>query len=431
MRSSRWTNLRVAVEGWFPFIQVTRDLGDEIKISGPMAKVLEHLSRSLNFNYTLMTPVDHYWGIKLPKGNWTGMVGMVHRQEADIALGSFTINYDRYQATEMTNTFYTGQLCVLTGPPQQTAKFFKYLLSYAWEVWLCSLMTLLVLVVISVSFLKMNEKRYSRSNWMSLALRNLWSFCKLHLYQGLSEMEEKKINRLVLSSWLFAVFMLMSSFSGHLESSLMVKEDINVIDSLEDLLKHPHIQPLVEAESILEAVLSTSPHETYREIWSRIKEKPDSRLPFQELEKDEVLDMVDAGTHAIIIDTVTIKGILNRRFLTGKSCQFHVSTKKFHETFLVMIMRKDLEATIMEGIRTNIDSFTQSHLLTRWIEDMTINGTKCQTNTAKDVGALNTDDLSGAFLLWLCGLMTSLFAFTGEFVLWRKCVRHGYSVSGV
>ncbi|XP_076349299.1 glutamate receptor-like [Tachypleus tridentatus] len=218
-----------------------------------MAKVLKHLSRSLNFSYTLVTPDDHYWGIKLPNGNWTGMV---HRQEADIALGPFTINYDRHQVTEMTNTFYTGELCVLTGPPQKSTKFFKYLLSFASEVWLCLLMSLLVLVVISVSFLKMIGKRYSRSNWMPLALRNLWSFCKLLLYQGLSKIEEQNINRLVLSSWLFAVFMLMSSFSGHLESSLMIKEDINVIDSLEDLLRNPHIQPLVEAESIVEAVLS-------------------------------------------------------------------------------------------------------------------------------------------------------------------------------
>ena len=52
-----------------------------------MWHVLQHLATSLNFTYDMVRPPDGKWGVKIGEGEFNGMVGMLHRKEADFALG--------------------------------------------------------------------------------------------------------------------------------------------------------------------------------------------------------------------------------------------------------------------------------------------------------------------------------------------------------
>ncbi|XP_076365826.1 glutamate receptor ionotropic, kainate glr-3-like [Tachypleus tridentatus] len=178
------TFLHVAVDEWFPFVKVTRDGHNEISINGPMKFVLQDLTRSLNFSYTLMSPDDHQWGVQLSNGKWTGMIGMVHRGEVDFALGPFAINYERHQVTDMTNPLYVTHLAVLSGVPRQAPNFFRYLLVCDLKVCLGVLLALLFLTIISASFVLIQEDRTTNNGWVFLSLTNCWSFWRILLYQG-------------------------------------------------------------------------------------------------------------------------------------------------------------------------------------------------------------------------------------------------------
>ena len=54
-----------------------------------MAEILDYLQVSLNFTTSLARPPDGGWGARDDQGNWSGMVGMVKRNEVDFALGGF------------------------------------------------------------------------------------------------------------------------------------------------------------------------------------------------------------------------------------------------------------------------------------------------------------------------------------------------------
>ena len=85
-------SLRVAAEHWPPFVIVYPEQPgfDQLhQYFGVMEKVLEILRSSLNFTTTIVRPVDHAWGhYDKETQTWSGMIGMVHREEVDFGLGN-------------------------------------------------------------------------------------------------------------------------------------------------------------------------------------------------------------------------------------------------------------------------------------------------------------------------------------------------------
>ena len=46
--------------------------------------LLELLSQTLNFTYTLEPPEDRKWGQDNGNGSWNGMLGLLQKEETDI-----------------------------------------------------------------------------------------------------------------------------------------------------------------------------------------------------------------------------------------------------------------------------------------------------------------------------------------------------------
>ncbi|KAK7068944.1 hypothetical protein SK128_006016 [Halocaridina rubra] len=84
-------------------------------VFGPMSKVLEVLSSSLNFTYKQLRPLDGSWGSMAANGTWSGMVGQVVRKEADLGLGPFAITQKRFRAIDLTIPIQYDTLGILVG----------------------------------------------------------------------------------------------------------------------------------------------------------------------------------------------------------------------------------------------------------------------------------------------------------------------------
>ena len=79
-------NLRMAAEHWNPIFVISGEQG-QVVYSGFMEKVLDYLRSALNFTTTVVRPPDKSWGSPNSIGHWSGMVGLVKRNEADFGLG--------------------------------------------------------------------------------------------------------------------------------------------------------------------------------------------------------------------------------------------------------------------------------------------------------------------------------------------------------
>ncbi|XP_063860655.1 probable glutamate receptor [Scylla paramamosain] len=99
-RFPRGAVVTVTAEHWRPYTIVASGGEGCQRVSGPMGALLAVLAHTLNFTCRVVSPPDAVWGSQLPNGSWTGMIGQVVRQEADLAPGPFGMIYSRTKAVD-------------------------------------------------------------------------------------------------------------------------------------------------------------------------------------------------------------------------------------------------------------------------------------------------------------------------------------------
>ncbi|GFT61704.1 uncharacterized protein NPIL_610011 [Nephila pilipes] len=140
---------------------------DEIFLSGVDGRLLHVISNALNFDYTLKIPPDLEFGRKTENGNWTGMVGMLYRGEADIALGQLTITEERSEVVDFSIP-YTNQdetfLIKKPGLLPTTWAFFRPFGMFTWMLALIFLITIPIfyrlLLKVKISYLRIYMQFY-------------------------------------------------------------------------------------------------------------------------------------------------------------------------------------------------------------------------------------------------------------------------------
>jgi hypothetical protein len=63
--------------------------------SGFYFQLFTMIQEKLNFSYSMVMSPDDSYGVLDEDGNWTGLVGMLHNNEADICINDMTITMER------------------------------------------------------------------------------------------------------------------------------------------------------------------------------------------------------------------------------------------------------------------------------------------------------------------------------------------------
>ncbi|ELU12035.1 hypothetical protein CAPTEDRAFT_47572, partial [Capitella teleta] len=66
-------------------------------------EILKVLAKRFNFKYKTKRVADGKWGSAVPGGGWNGMVGEVHRGEADMAMSGIGISESRSKVVDFTS----------------------------------------------------------------------------------------------------------------------------------------------------------------------------------------------------------------------------------------------------------------------------------------------------------------------------------------
>ncbi|GFS32117.1 lig_chan-Glu_bd domain-containing protein [Trichonephila inaurata madagascariensis] len=103
--------------------------------SGVEANFIRVLSEFLGFKYQLVITDDAEWGQLKDDGNWTGIIGLVHRNEADIAIAHLTMSPERSSVADF--LFYTvEENSFVTNLPGFVMKSLFYLLPFHAYIWI-------------------------------------------------------------------------------------------------------------------------------------------------------------------------------------------------------------------------------------------------------------------------------------------------------
>lgn len=93
-------------------MEIKNQTNGEAELTGYLGEVWQEMANKLHLNFTIVE--GYQYGIMEPNGNWTGMIGMLHRNEAEMAVADFTPTQSRSQVVDFAMAFLTDRYVVNT-----------------------------------------------------------------------------------------------------------------------------------------------------------------------------------------------------------------------------------------------------------------------------------------------------------------------------
>ncbi|GFU99200.1 glutamate receptor ionotropic, delta-2 [Trichonephila clavipes] len=219
--------LKVAVINLEGVCDLNVNAEGKLELDGSEKVFIELLSDAFQFNYELVQPSDKDWGQLQEDGNWSGLIGMVQRGEADIGLCSVLISEERQKAVSFTQEYDIKWMVFATRLPRKLPGFMNIVLPFSLNVWLCILILLIVMPFLWKCFLK---TRYTFRTLFMFLLASLMKQSINIKYQGFKECS-------IIGSWFAAATMICFSYSVVLLSFLTLPVKENIIRTLPELSK--------------------------------------------------------------------------------------------------------------------------------------------------------------------------------------------------
>ncbi|GFT76238.1 glutamate receptor ionotropic, delta-1 [Nephila pilipes] len=139
---------------------------DNAKPKGIDGLLLDTLAQALKFEYKLIRAPENYWGKPTKYNNWTGMIGMITRDEADIGFGITSITEERKQVVDFSTPYSENIFSFATHLPRKLPHSSVYLSPFDVFTWAGILITLF-----TVSVLIFEQKDTISSSYVKIVLK--------------------------------------------------------------------------------------------------------------------------------------------------------------------------------------------------------------------------------------------------------------------
>ncbi|KAF8763586.1 Glutamate receptor ionotropic like protein [Argiope bruennichi] len=212
--------LRIAVNELGAICELGVDSNGKVKlIGGAEREFLKALTEVFNFRYELVQPPDTNWGNPLPGGNWTGMVGMIQRGEADMALCSMVITQYREEIVTFTREYDIQHMVFATKNPENLPRLRSIILPFSPQMWFGVLCLLIIIPIVWKRLLELQEDIGKFYMYVLASLLKLSVVIKCRGKWG---------HYMLLGSWFWGVAVISAGYSAVLLSfvTLPVKEDV-------------------------------------------------------------------------------------------------------------------------------------------------------------------------------------------------------------
>ncbi|GFR04533.1 lig_chan-Glu_bd domain-containing protein [Trichonephila clavata] len=124
------------------------------KLYGVEAEFIKTIMAKIGVDYEIVTPEDGQYGIELSSGNWTGVMGMIYRGEADLGIANLGIFEDRFRAVDFSSTYMSEGLYFSYLKSRNREQLFSFLRMFDFSTWMFFLASFLLASVVILIILK-------------------------------------------------------------------------------------------------------------------------------------------------------------------------------------------------------------------------------------------------------------------------------------
>ncbi|XP_054715427.1 glutamate receptor ionotropic, kainate 5-like [Uloborus diversus] len=218
--------LRFATNQLHHVIDINQSNSEVHIIGGYEGEVVKLILQYFAPKHKILVPEDNEWGRINKNGSWTGLIGMLQRNEADFAISSVSVTEERSFAVDFSVPYVIEKYLFVTRAPGTLPRYISILSPFSKTLWIIILLTVLAIYIVvrlffikEVSFFKLFELLQMKATRL-----------KLGESYGISK-------RVLCASILFALIILTFSYEGVLLTMLAIPESETGIRSIADLSK--------------------------------------------------------------------------------------------------------------------------------------------------------------------------------------------------
>ncbi|KFO94212.1 putative glutamate receptor, partial [Buceros rhinoceros silvestris] len=236
-----------------PTLTVTTILEDpyvmvrNAELEGYCMDLLKALAAMLHFSYKVKVVGDGQYGAVSPGGNWTGMIGEILRQEADIAVAPLTVTSAREEVVSFTTPFLQTGIGILlrkdTVSPEMS--FFHFLAPFSKETWTGLLFAYVLtcfclFLVARLSPCEWNEPKNEENHFTFL--NSLWFGAGALALQGVTPRPKALSVRVIAAVWWLFTIALLAAYIANFTALLGAGSEQHPIQTFEDLVKQRNLE---------------------------------------------------------------------------------------------------------------------------------------------------------------------------------------------
>ncbi|EEC16772.1 glutamate receptor U1, putative [Ixodes scapularis] len=434
----RNTTLRLSNVGWYPYVFTVNQPDGTFRLKGITGSMIDYILASMGIKYQLVDPSDHKWGNLEPDGSWSGMIGQINRNEADLALGPFVLTEREAMVANPSPPYTDEDMIILSGVAKEhKSNVYGYISAFDLHVWMVLLCFLgfVATVAVVAEYLLSNPEMSIRQRRQRLT-RIFWTFVASVFLESSTFNFTSHSQRLLFGFWFLMIVVLMNTFVSYMESALMLKEETDRVETIEQLALHPDIQPMVfEAAGFLQ-VIREAEGQAFQKVLRMMEEYDhEEEVHGEELFTPPYLSMVLKRKAVFLMERISLLARVSQHCydveLKGQGL-FHLGRKRILQIKMVFYVRKTMDPVLQasatppqEEIFKRVRWIMDSGLNLHWHEDLIPDPGPCWTkfhpDHLHDYASLNYQDFAVIFYLLLCSHGLAFCGYLSELVLFHWC----------
>ncbi|KAK7112851.1 hypothetical protein V1264_012235 [Littorina saxatilis] len=332
--------------------------------SGLSIDILDRLSKELNFNYTLFEMESGGYGSAVDHTNnteWTGLVGAVLKEEADVAVAAMAITPEREEVIDFSVPFLETGITIVVAIREGAISPTAFLEPYDYPSWTLILVFSVHATGASIFIfewlspygldqghtpLRVHKFSLFRSFWLIWAML-FGAAVSTDMPRGVS-------SRFLANIWALFAVVFLASYTANLAAFMITKEEYYDLSGIQDWrLKNPHHRhPPFKYATMPDGATETNIRKNHPDLYVHMKKYPQLTV------KEAVKNLKDQKIQAFIYDATTLeyavgkdvgcklKSVGKRYAETGYGVGFPKKSrwiKKFNEVLLRMQDSGDIE----------------------------------------------------------------------------------------
>lgn len=384
--------------GETPFAYYEWENGER-KLYGSEVEMIKILSEMFGFEVEFVEdPVESMWGALLPNGTWTGIVGKVSRNEADIGMGDLSITLNRMQVVDYTLPYHAEPNALIYPKPLPKSRLAVIVQPFSISLWIMILASFFFVFVFFSTAPGIAPEKKKNSEWTEAGMF-LWGSI---IEQAVISNPSKSLGRAIVILWWFFSLVVVTNYKSELTSQLSIAKYPPMITSLEELSRTQYQLNVFEGYAFtayLESIRSQVPY---------IDKLMNNVVLLNSAERFLPRQFKPNTAHIN-----EISHILTFYQENVKRGEFIVPNFRFFVTGLGWAMRKNL--CYIDTFSTLLLHFSQSGIPVHLMKDIM----RMPTIPPPEKKPLGMTGAAIAFVLLGSGLLISSLVFVAE-VLWSK-----------